>query len=107
MKKIKLRTDEQSIEDALDATPRQFASKGRIERVTQEASESIASRTKEARINLRMSPSDLKLLRAEAGRQGIGYQTLVSSVVHKYVTGELMEKRALEEVVRVMRKSRA
>ena len=54
-----------------------------------------------------MSPSDLKLLRAEAGRQGIGYQTLVSSVVHKYVTGELMEKRALEEVVRVMRKSRA
>lgn len=45
-------------------------------------------------ISLRLSPSDVSLLRDEADRLGIPYQTLISSIIHRFVTGELVDKRA-------------
>jgi predicted DNA binding CopG/RHH family protein len=48
---------------------------------------------KDKRISFRMSSKDLNQVRVIAAQEGIPYQTLISSVIHKYVTGTLMEKR--------------
>ena len=42
---------------------------------------------KNRRINIRLSQNDLEGLQTKAMQEGIPYQTLVSSVLHKYVTG--------------------
>ncbi len=47
---------------------------------------------KDKRINIRISEKDLFDLQKRALREGIPYQTLISSVLHKYVSGVLAEK---------------
>jgi predicted DNA binding CopG/RHH family protein len=47
--------------------------------------------TKDKRVNIRISSRDLEDLQAKAAAEGVGYQTLMSSVLHKYVTGRLIE----------------
>jgi predicted DNA binding CopG/RHH family protein len=47
---------------------------------------------KDKRINICISEKDLLALQKRAIREGIPYQTLVSSVLHKYVTGALVEE---------------
>ena len=47
---------------------------------------------KDKRMNVRMSQRDMLLLKARALEEGIPYQTLVTMVLHKYVTGRLIEK---------------
>ena len=42
---------------------------------------------KDKRVNIRISSQDLELLHARALRKGISYQTLMASVLHKYVGG--------------------
>ena len=44
------------------------------------------------RINIRISEKDLLALQKRAIREGIPYQTLISSLLHKYVTGTLIEE---------------
>ncbi len=44
---------------------------------------------KDARINIRLSKRDFFNLKSKAVQEGIPYQTLVSSVIHKYLTGQL------------------
>jgi len=43
---------------------------------------------KNKRINIRISESDLKRLKAKSLEEGIPYQTLVSSLIHRYVSGK-------------------
>jgi len=47
---------------------------------------------KDKRVNIRISEKDLLDLQRRAMRQGIPYQTLISSVLHKYLSGGLTEK---------------
>ena len=47
---------------------------------------------KNKRVNIRISEMDLELLQERAMIEGLPYQTLMSSVLHKYVTGRLVEK---------------
>ena len=49
---------------------------------------------KNRRMNIRISERDLKDLKARAAEEGVPYQTLVSSVLHKYVSGRLTEHAA-------------
>lgn len=46
---------------------------------------------KDARINIRLSGKDLRGLQKRALSEGIPYQTLIASVLHKYVEGRLSE----------------
>jgi predicted DNA binding CopG/RHH family protein len=48
---------------------------------------------KDKRINIRMSSKDLDRVQVIATQEGIPYQTLISSIIHKYVSGYFMEKR--------------
>jgi predicted DNA binding CopG/RHH family protein len=60
---------------------------------------SIATATlkKNRRMNVRISERDLKSLKARAAEEGIPYQTLVTSVLHKYVNGRLIDRVAVKE----------
>ena len=44
---------------------------------------------KDARLNIRISSHDMEILRKVAMTEGLPYQTFVSSLLHKYVTGRL------------------
>ncbi len=48
---------------------------------------------KDYRINIRISKRDVEALKTKALEEGLPYQTLVSSILHKYVTGRLKEAR--------------
>lgn len=43
---------------------------------------------KSKNINIRLQPSTVEQLKASASRQGLPYQTLVSSILHRYATGQ-------------------
>ena len=47
---------------------------------------------KDMRVNIRISKKDLEALQTRALQEGIPYQTLIGSVLHKYVDGRLVEK---------------
>ena len=47
---------------------------------------------KDKRVNIRMTSRDLEAIQVRAIEEGIPYQTLMASVLHKYVTGRLVEK---------------
>ena len=49
---------------------------------------------KDKRVNIRISELDLELLQERALIEGLPYQTLMSSILHKYVTGRFAEKNA-------------
>lgn len=51
-----------------------------------------ATFSKDKRVNIRIASKDLIGLQKRAMREGIPYQTLISSVLHKYVSGMLVEK---------------
>ena len=44
---------------------------------------------KAKRVNIRMSEADLNGIKGKAVEEGIPYQTLITSVLHKYVSGRL------------------
>ncbi|MDH4152847.1 MAG: hypothetical protein OEV01_03565 [Nitrospira sp.] len=57
------------------------------ERARQEAMEAARRYTrKDARINIRLSTADLEMLKRRAAEEGLPYQSLISSILHKYVS---------------------
>jgi len=45
---------------------------------------------KDARINIRLSNADLEMLKHRAVEEGLPYQSLIASVLHKYVSGGVL-----------------
>ena len=75
--------------------------KGEWKRVRKAASEIERYRSyargavlKDRRINIRISRQDLEGIRKRAAEEGMPYQTLISSILHKFVTHRLREKSA-------------
>ena len=50
-----------------------------------------ATAIKDRRVNIRLSSGDLYYIQARALEEGLPYQTLIASVLHKYVAGRLSE----------------
>lgn len=53
-----------------------------------------ATAVKDRRVNIRLSSIDLSDIQVKALEQGVPYQTLIASVLHKYVSGRLVEEPA-------------
>lgn len=64
-------------------------SKAQLKRY-QEAAQ--ATFIKDRRVNIRLSSPDLMDIQARALEEGMPYQTLIASVLHKFVSGKLVEK---------------
>ena len=48
---------------------------------------------KDKRLNIRISERDLLELQKRAVSEGLPYQTYVSSIIHKFINGNLVEAR--------------
>ena len=80
-------------EDILDAYEKgefksTFPSKAELAKFKAAAS---ATFLKEKRVNIRLSSPDLMDIQARALEEGMPYQTLIASVLHKFVAGRLVE----------------
>ena len=53
-----------------------------------------ATLKKNKRINIRISDRDLYEIQRKAVHEGLPYQTLISSILHKFINGSLAEKNA-------------
>ena len=68
-----------------------------------------ATLLKNKRVNIRLSSRDLEGLQAKAAEEGVPYQTLMASVLHKFVSGRLVEaqRRIATRSSRTVRKRAA
>ena len=88
MKKYKLDKEEQEILDAIESGEWELVKpkKAELEHYAQIARETLR---KDQRMNIRISRADLNRIKVKAAEEGIPYQTLVASILHKYVSGSL------------------
>ena len=65
--------------------------------------EGILDRIRKTRnVNIRLSESVLEQLKRRSREEGIPYQTLISSVLHKFVTDRLIDEAAIRKSVRLL-----
>ncbi|MEO7917551.1 MAG: CopG family antitoxin [Dokdonella sp.] len=86
----RLDQEEQEILTAFDAGDVK-RSKGAAQTQKRHQEYAEAMFKKDARINIRLPSKDLRGLQKKALAEGIPYQTLVASVLHKYLEGRLQE----------------
>ena len=97
MRKIKLNKLEQNIEnDILEYKTVSSAKKNKVKNIIKKANE-------KKNINLRVNGQDLELLKIRAEHEGIPYQTLLSSVIHKFVTEQLIEQKDVLKSIRLLK----
>jgi len=68
------------------------ATKGELEKFRAAAR---ATAVKDRRVNIRLTSIDLNDIQVKALEEGMPYQTLIASVLHKYVSGRFVEKTGL------------
>jgi predicted DNA binding CopG/RHH family protein len=102
----KLDPEEKEILEAFDG--------GKMKRVKNQPREiarhrkaATATFAKDSRINIRLSSKDLRALQKRALAAGMPYQTLVSSVLHKFVEGQMVEQPANKRLEATRSKQRA
>jgi predicted DNA binding CopG/RHH family protein len=94
--KTKLDSFERQIEKA--ANSYRPASKGRRRRV-----EAILDRARKSRtVNIRITESVLEELKRRSREEGLPYQTLISSILHKYVTNRLVDEDAIRKSLQML-----
>jgi predicted DNA binding CopG/RHH family protein len=91
MTDLKLQQDELELLASYEQDEWQSA-KNVKEQVAQYRAYARATFRKDKRVNIRISERDLIDLQRRAVREGIPYQTLISSILHKYVSDTLVEK---------------
>ncbi len=93
MKKFTLEDEEMELLDSLESN--EWNS---VENLKDEiASHQVIARNtlkKDKRVNLRMSSKDLEDIKTYAIEEGLPYQTLMSSVLHKFISGRLVDRQA-------------
>lgn len=87
----KLNNDEKDLLESFENE--EWQSVGDATRLQQITSYAKATLAKDKKITLRLSSLDLEAIQTRAIEEGIPYQTLISSILHKFVTGRLMESK--------------
>jgi hypothetical protein len=97
MRRQNLDAFERGVERSAGAyRPVSGAARRRIEAV-------LDTERKTRNINIRISNGDLGRIRALSSQEGLPYQTLISSVLHKYVTHQLVDEKNVLRAVELVR----
>ena len=89
--KVKLDKYERSLENQADSfRPVSKKKRRQIEKI-------LESARKTKNINIRISESDLARLKQRSLEEGLPYQTLISSVLHRFVTDRLVDEGAIRK----------
>ncbi|MCK4542293.1 MAG: hypothetical protein KAU17_08675 [Spirochaetales bacterium] len=92
-----LTNEERKIENDIDnLVPVSDEKRKRIESI-------IAKAKKNKAISLRIAEYDLEKLKEKAANDGIPYQTLINTVLHKYITNQLLEKSEVLKSIQILR----
>ena len=91
MGKIRLNKEEAELLDSYDAEEWRSIEGWEVE-AHKYKEYARATFKKDRRVNIRISCKDLEGLQKRALQEGIPYQTLVSSILHKYISGRLIER---------------
>ncbi len=83
MKRVNLTRQEREIEDALVRGEYTNVSKAEFDHIAH----AIASRKKDAVLNLRVNSRDLESLKRKAQKLGVKYQTFISEILHRAAQG--------------------
>lgn len=98
--KYKLLPEEQEIENNFD----------KLRSVSEEKNKKINTLLDKAKknkaISLRIAEYDLLKLKERAEKEGIPYQTLINSIIHKYISNQLMEKEEMMKAVRMLQSAK-
>lgn len=89
---IELDAYEQEIEDMLPSALEKLRPKSLKEELAFAKEAAANYLRKDTKINIRLSHHDVDGLRRIAVREGLPYQTLIASVLHKYVASHLHDK---------------
>ena len=101
MRRAKLDRFERQIEDDADRfVPVAGDDRTRVEQILEKS-------RKSRNINIRISEHDLEQVKRRAEREGLPYQTLISSVLHKYVSDQLVDERAIGKTLQLIGKGNA
>jgi len=92
MSKVKLDKEEKKLVAAFEADEYESVMTSARKKQIQKAAATTFKKDK--RINIRISSRDLEAIQKRAIVEGIPYQTLVSSILHKYVSGSLHDVTA-------------
>lgn len=95
--KVTLDAFEQTIEDNAE----QFIPLSKVEQAEVEEIINTANKTKN--INIRISAHDIEKVKQRSAEEGIPYQTLISSIIHKYITGTLIDETAVLKSMELLR----
>lgn len=76
--------------DSVDAEALDRPSQKRQVELREAARDHLIKRA--TKMNIRIDADELEKIKQQAEREGLRYQTLVKSVLHKYVTGQLVER---------------
>jgi predicted DNA binding CopG/RHH family protein len=69
--------------------------------------ETIIGRCRKSRnINIRVSEATLAELKRRSEQEGLPYQTLISSILHKYLTNRLVDEEAVTKSLQLLRSER-
>lgn len=99
--RAKLDSFERQIEDDADRfVPVAGDDRTRVEQILEKS-------RKSRNINIRISEHDLEQVKRRAEREGLPYQTLISSVLHKYVSDQLVDERAIGKTLQLIGKGNA
>lgn len=88
-KNLKLDAYEQEIEDSFDRAEAVPLSSQRKKELKTSAAYTLELLKKKKNINIRIQEITLRKLKEKAVEEGLPYQTLIGSVLHKYVHGTL------------------
>ena len=88
MKKYKLNKEEEEILDAIENGEWELVG---LKQAALDHYAVIAKNTlrKNKRLNIRLSEADINNIKVKAAEEGMPYQTLIASIIHKYATGRL------------------
>ena len=96
-KKFKLDSEEQAIEDTIEKlVPVSHTERKRIESILEKA-------RKTSSISLRINNHDLAKIKEKAKKNGLPYQTLITHVLHRYVSEEFFDKNEVTKTFRLLR----
>ena len=87
---MKLDADEKEIADSFERGEWRSAKGAKRER-TRYVRYARATFRKDRRLNIRISSKDLEVIQKRALEEGLPYQTLIASLLHKYASGRLRE----------------
>ncbi len=94
--KIKLDKYERSIERAAESyRPATAKELQKVERILDKI-------RKNRNVNIRLSDEVLGAIKKRSLREGIPYQTLISSVLHKYVTHQLVDEQSIRHSLKIL-----